>query len=700
MKSNLQRIDNVYTFGAVEEGQFYLANAARVIKTVIDGLYSNKIRAPIREYCTNAYDAHIQAGKVHEPFTVQLPTRLDPIFRVRDYGRGLTHREVFEIFTGLGLSTKDDTNEQVGMLGYGAKSAFAYTNTFWIGAYDGKTKRLYDAYIGQDGVPRIKYNGEVPCTAPSGLEIGFAVKLEDVSTFNKEAEFVLMGFDPMPEILGGENFTNPENFEVLEQGKGWKLYVPQPPYYRQEPNRAPIKSLHARQGCVLYPIESNVLGNDTYIERLHRLSLVVDFEIGDLNVSDSRESLGYDRRTIQNIRKRLHEVLEDIQNHIQNKLETEAQTLWEAFCLTKRIRDNNSLVAVLGSQLNWRDKPVPDVIALTMTGPVLGCDISLDRLVRLKSPRFKSEKHIYVRSQNTTFLVEETDKKLYRVNERVKKWANEKKDSFDSSGVYHRHQVVWIKTPNVNDPVYKELMETLGHPPVINLESIDPPKTTRKGGRVRKWNEYSALCTMTGRIVFKTGDPYEYDIYIPTYNKAPVRSWANPKDQLSSSELYTISEFLRSIGFRPSSGLVPLIHYGERNNVKDARSLIDIFEEEFDKNWNPQEVADSLAYHDVMKSPVVQLLMEHRIPLPGSLPKPSLPYGQAVLFMQALQVRDRSSSTKQLEKLERGSIYRKTFRKWLDEYPILEFLDSMNPYKLTDTAAKVVRHYLNQSEKK
>lgn len=156
MKARASTVGEVFTLGGLEEGQFYLANVAKIISTVVNGLYSDKIRAPVREYCTNAYDAHLAAGKADEPFLVQLPTRLDPTFRVRDYGLGLDHAGVLRTFTGLGLSTKDTSNDMVGMLGYGSKSGFAYTNGFWVVAHDGQTKRLYDAYMGEDGVPYLR----------------------------------------------------------------------------------------------------------------------------------------------------------------------------------------------------------------------------------------------------------------------------------------------------------------------------------------------------------------------------------------------------------------------------------------------------------------------------------------------------------------------------------------------------------------
>jgi hypothetical protein len=50
----------------------------------ISGLAKDKIGYGIREICTNGWDA--SRGN----FEVHLPTALNPVFRVRDFGTGMT----------------------------------------------------------------------------------------------------------------------------------------------------------------------------------------------------------------------------------------------------------------------------------------------------------------------------------------------------------------------------------------------------------------------------------------------------------------------------------------------------------------------------------------------------------------------------------------------------------------------------------
>ena len=79
------------SFGIKESGLSHIFNVLR------NQLYSDKVLAVIREYSTNAVDAHIEVGKGDVPIKVTLPTALTPEFTVRDFGRGLTEEHIGEI---------------------------------------------------------------------------------------------------------------------------------------------------------------------------------------------------------------------------------------------------------------------------------------------------------------------------------------------------------------------------------------------------------------------------------------------------------------------------------------------------------------------------------------------------------------------------------------------------------------------------
>lgn len=115
-----------------ETGQFRIRNSAKAFSILSSGLYANKIRAIIRELSCNAYDSHVAAGKSTEKFLVHLPNTFEPYFSIRDYGTGLSHDQVVNIYTTYFESTKTASNEFIGALGLGSKSPFSYTDNFTV----------------------------------------------------------------------------------------------------------------------------------------------------------------------------------------------------------------------------------------------------------------------------------------------------------------------------------------------------------------------------------------------------------------------------------------------------------------------------------------------------------------------------------------------------------------------------------------
>jgi sensor histidine kinase regulating citrate/malate metabolism len=98
------------------------------IMSILTDLYSDPEYAVIREYSTNAFDSHIEAGQTR-PIEVTLPTDLAPFLTIRDFGIGLDAEGIESIYSLYGASTKRNTNDQVGMLGLGCKSALTYKIT-------------------------------------------------------------------------------------------------------------------------------------------------------------------------------------------------------------------------------------------------------------------------------------------------------------------------------------------------------------------------------------------------------------------------------------------------------------------------------------------------------------------------------------------------------------------------------------------
>lgn len=59
---------------------YKIKNSGTAFEILSSGLYSNKIKAIVRELGCNAYDSHVAAGHPEKPFDVHIPTMLSPTF--------------------------------------------------------------------------------------------------------------------------------------------------------------------------------------------------------------------------------------------------------------------------------------------------------------------------------------------------------------------------------------------------------------------------------------------------------------------------------------------------------------------------------------------------------------------------------------------------------------------------------------------
>lgn len=181
------------------------------IMSVLTDLYKNRLRAILREYPTNASDAHVEAG-VALPIEVTLPNALTPTFKVRDYGTGLDAEGIRQVYSQYGRSTKRATNDQVGMLGLGSKSALTYSDQFTVVSV--KDGRRITVLVSRDeeGVGSMQILGDangVPTDDASGTEISVSIRREDIGRAATEAAD-LYSFWPEGTIL--VNGEQPEHF--------------------------------------------------------------------------------------------------------------------------------------------------------------------------------------------------------------------------------------------------------------------------------------------------------------------------------------------------------------------------------------------------------------------------------------------------------------------------------------------------------
>lgn len=300
-----------------EIGEFRIRNSAKAFNILSSGLYANKIKAIVRELSCNAVDSHTAAGKADTPFDVHLPNQLEPWFSIRDYGTGLSHDQVTNIYTTYFESTKTASNEFIGALGLGSKSPFSYTDNFTVTAIKDGKKGIYSAFINEQGVPSIALMMSEDTTEPAGVEVKFSVNDRyDFYKFEEEARSVYKWFKLQPVVTGVSHFeVRPVEYETQDIIPGVH-------------HKGGYDSV-AIMGNIAYRIE--VPNAETNLGDLHtllRCGLVMEFGIGELDFQASREGLSYIPQTIESIKKKLEALNAKLAVYIADEAD-KIDNLWE-----------------------------------------------------------------------------------------------------------------------------------------------------------------------------------------------------------------------------------------------------------------------------------------------------------------------------------------------------------------------------------
>lgn len=338
--------------GNFEESKFSIEASSKAFFILSDGLYSNKILAVVRELSTNAYDSHVDAGKRDVPFDVHLPTALNPVFFIRDYGTSMNHDSCMQLYTTYFRSTRNNSNDAVGCLGLGSKAPFAYADSFTVEAYlDGK-KRIYNAYKNEDGSPVFSLMHETDTDESNGIKVSIQVNSYDVNRFHMEAKKVYEFFNVKPNFIGEKISFN--KVEKVLSGDGW--------YFDDNADSNLII-----MGQIAYPIDYNQLISQEnskearFIQYSDGLRIFVN--IGDVDITPSRESLSYSKETKINIKNIVNRIASEIATKIEDQIKNQP-SLFKARVKYVQISDQCSsiknAIESLQRSITWNDQKLFD----------------------------------------------------------------------------------------------------------------------------------------------------------------------------------------------------------------------------------------------------------------------------------------------------------------------------------------------------
>ena len=319
-----QHSNKLETNAQVESQNFGIGDASVVIEILRNRLYSHPIRTLVQEYISNARDAMREVGNT-APYDVTIPTRLNPTFKVRDYGPGITPDRMGSVFVNYGSSTKRNTNNQTGGFGIGAKSAWSYTDSFTIVTFVDGVKRSYVAHTGVNNNGRLDLVATEKTTEPNGTEIQIAVKNMDLNAFTSAIYRAIYFWDVRPNLKGTLDPFTATRGTMLGDGLEVIQAEMLPEYI--DPSSNNYAAMAVIDG-IPYEI-GQTLADKVGISQLRevvRKKAILHFGNGVVEVSASREAIADSKTTVEALSKIVTAATRKAKAHVVAKFKAATTT--------------------------------------------------------------------------------------------------------------------------------------------------------------------------------------------------------------------------------------------------------------------------------------------------------------------------------------------------------------------------------------
>jgi hypothetical protein len=204
-----EKVDTFGTMTAQKEVTFGIKSSmmGHVMK-ILSNMYSDPSLAVAREYISNAVDAHRAARKAGlnpPPMEVKTPSTLDPVFEVRDYGKGMSAPDTMDLLSNFGASGDDkrSSDDAIGGFGIGSKCAFAVCDSFNYTVWHGGYQRTWLCTVKGDASKALQLLLETPSDEPTGVKVSVPIPSSSVGGFYEKIDQVRATL-PEPILLDGE----------------------------------------------------------------------------------------------------------------------------------------------------------------------------------------------------------------------------------------------------------------------------------------------------------------------------------------------------------------------------------------------------------------------------------------------------------------------------------------------------------------
>lgn len=228
----------------IEESQsdnFSFHDEGIIMSLLQDKMYQRKLYTPLQEILSNARDAvrerHLLSldsertqamsetdirFKIaalymeNKHVDVTLPTGLNPVLIIRDYGVGISPERI-TLIRKVGFSTKNTSNIPNGGFGLGLKSLFAYTEQFFIVSFYEGTEYTYVCQKNVNKMGALVLLNERESSEQNGVEIRIPIKEDDLKKLTAHVSEIVRFWETRPTINGVVQ-ENTDDLLKLESG--------------------------------------------------------------------------------------------------------------------------------------------------------------------------------------------------------------------------------------------------------------------------------------------------------------------------------------------------------------------------------------------------------------------------------------------------------------------------------------------------
>jgi hypothetical protein len=322
---------------------------AKAFRIILGQIYPDIIKAVVRELFTNAWDSQKGAGTLDTPIEIHSPNTYEPYFSIRDFGSGMTPKLIDDIYSRIFESTKDKSNDEAGTFGMGSKTPLGYQDNFTLISYVDGSYYYYDIYIAENGSPIIDLKEVGHTDEPNGVFIQLAVRNEDIEAFKTNITHFVFGANT-PVKLNSKKMDN--TYKVLYEKE---LY--------ETVESTTVSGPHIRMGPVLYRLNFSLLGRDSngtdYSGHFGRFPLILKFNIGDFEVTGSREDILYNADSRNKIFTSLASVKGDILKDVQDEID-KCENFNDAYaCYMRDHREKLGTLINMGYGYTYSNKDFP-----------------------------------------------------------------------------------------------------------------------------------------------------------------------------------------------------------------------------------------------------------------------------------------------------------------------------------------------------